>query len=304
MAGGSSAGSFTTGSNNTALGLNAGTGVAGSDNFAGGSGAGAGVTGSHNVAVGTNAGAGVGATNTISVGTNALASVDGATAIGFGAQATGANAIAIGTNAVATGSIGMGNSVVASNGGAAYGDFSTATGRDSTAVGPNSTATHRNSAAFGNGATTTRNNQQVFGTDVNTYTTPGITSTASRNAQSGSIQAKTIEVVTSDQNGNLATDGGYFQSQIDALGQRDKELAEGIAISLALAQPMFQPGQSFAMRVGWGNFDGSNAVGVTGAGVLAKNAFGPGTTVVLDGGIGWGSNENQIAGRAGLTFGW
>jgi hypothetical protein len=67
--------------------------------------------------------------------------------------------------------------------------------------------------------------------------------------------------VTTDAFGNLASDGGAIQRQIDNLGQRDKELADGIAISLALAQPMFQPGQNVAMRLGWGNFDGSNAIG-------------------------------------------
>jgi trimeric autotransporter adhesin len=40
----------------------------------------------------------------------------------------------------------------------------------------------------------------VFGTASNTYTMPGITSAASRDAQSALIQ-----VVTSDENGNLAS---------------------------------------------------------------------------------------------------
>ena len=82
------------------------------------------------------------------------------------------------------------------------------------------------------------------------------------------------------------------------------ELADGIAISVALAQPLFQPGQTFAVRAGWGNFDGSNAVGVAAAGVLSEGFAGPLSAVVLDGGIGTSTNTNMVAGRAGLTFGW
>ena len=139
-------------------------------------------------------------TDAIAFGSGALASQTNAMAIGTNAQATGTNAIAIGNGAVATGSVAVGNGALASNGGAAFGDNAVATGTNSTAVGPGATATHANAAAFGNGATTTRANQHVYGTASNTYTMPGITSAASRAAQSGPTQ-----VVTSDAAGNLAT---------------------------------------------------------------------------------------------------
>lgn len=91
---------------------------------------------------------------------------------------------------------------------------------------------------------------------------------------------------------------------IGRLQDRDEELAGGIAIAVALAQPMMQPGQSFAMRAGWGSFDGTDALGVTAAGVLSRDVFGPGSTVVLDAGIGVSTDENEAAGRFGVTFGW
>lgn len=87
--------------------------------------------------------------------------------------------------------------------------------------------------------------------------------------------------VTADASGTLGTatpsslglattgDIANLQSQINNLEQRDKQLADGIAISLALAQPIFQPGQVFAVRAGWGDFDGSNAVGLTAAGLVS-----------------------------------
>jgi hypothetical protein len=121
-----------------------------------------------------------------------------------------------------------------------------------------------------------------------------------------------VETVNAQQNTRLAALETGFASQADqiaainqsirGLSNRDRELADGIAISLALAQPMFQPGQTFAMRVGWGNFDGSNALAVSAAGLVGK--FSNGNTVVLDVGFGGGARTNVYAGRAGLTLGW
>jgi hypothetical protein len=139
----------------------------------------------------------------------------------------------------------------------------------------------------------------AFGDKTNTYTMAGITSDASRAAQKGPL-----EVVTTDVLGNLASDGGAFQRQIDALGRRDGELADGIAIALALQQPIFQPGQTVAMRVGYGNFDGAGAFGLTAAGVVSRGAFGSTSSVTLDAGLGVGASTGTVATRAGVSFGW
>jgi autotransporter adhesin len=69
--------------------------------------------------------------------------------MGHNASSTGDNAIAIGTNAKATGSVAVGNAALASNGGAAFGDLSTATGTNSAAFGTGAKATAANSAAIG-----------------------------------------------------------------------------------------------------------------------------------------------------------
>ena len=79
---------------------------------------------------------------------------------------------------------------------------------------------------------------------------------------------------------------------------------EGTAIALALQQPIFMPGQSFAIRGGWGAFENQNAFGVSAAGVIARDVFGYGSTVVVDAGIGAGANYNTVAGKAGVTFGF
>ncbi|WP_425283539.1 hypothetical protein [Methyloceanibacter superfactus] len=172
-------------------------------------------------------------------------------------------------------------------------------------MGPNATATHANAAAFGNGATTTRANQQVFGTASNSYTMPGLTSSHSK-----SVQGSPTHIVTSNASGDLAAYtpsqlGLATQSQIDALGRRDQALTEGLAAVASMAQPILLPGQHFAVRAGWGGFDDANAVSFTAAGVLATNLLSSGFgSLVADAGLGVGTNEGEVAGRAGLTFGW
>ncbi len=79
---------------------------------------------------------------------------------------------------------------------------------------------------------------------------------------------------------------------------------EGTALALAISQPMFLPGQSFALRAGWGGYESQNAFGVSAAGVIARDMFGYGSTVALDGGIGVGGNSNSVAGKAGITIGF
>jgi hypothetical protein len=152
----------------------------------------------------------------------------------------------------------------------------------------------------------------MVGTASTTYTMPGITSNASKSAQGSPTQ-----IVTSNASGDLAaytpselgiatsSDVAGLQSNINRLGRRDKELTEGIAAIASLAQPMLLPGQHFAMRAGWGGYDDANAVGLSAAGVIASNLLSQGRgTLTLDGGVGFGTDEGEVAGRAGMSFGW
>jgi autotransporter adhesin len=233
-------------------------------------------------------------------------------ALGAGASATGDDSIAIGTGAVATGSIAAGTGAYASNGGAAFGDFASASGANSTAVGPHSSAAYANSAAFGNGAEATRANQQVFGTVSNTYTMAGLTTGASKKAQ-----GSPTHLVTSNASGDLAaytprqlelastSDVNNLQGQINSLGNRDRELTEGIATAAALAQPILRSGQHFGVTAGWGGFDNANALAFSAAGIVSDNLFRPGIgTLALYGGVGVGTDEGVVTSRAGVSFGW
>ena len=105
----------------------------------------------------------------------------------------------------------------------------------------------------------------------------------------------------------LATSGdvSILQGQINSLARRDDKLAEGIAASVALAQPILRSGQHFGMTAGWGGYDSANAVGFSAAGVLADNYFVPAAVpLAVYGGIGVGTSEGEAAGRAGMSFGW
>ena len=140
-------------------------------------------TGENSLANGTRANA---------TGAGSIANGQNATAIGTRSTANGTNATALGgpgtlANADAATAVGQGATVAAgATGGSAFGQGATVSGANGTAIGA--------------GAVTTAPNQMVFGTASSTYVAPGITSAASKAAQSGPLQ-----IVTSDASGNLAT---------------------------------------------------------------------------------------------------
>ncbi len=199
------------GHGNSAIGTRANASGDGSNNLAVGFFADASGNGSSNVAAGLGAMASGANSGNSAYGTGANAVGDGsfntATGVGADARGNGSSNIATGNHTVASGdgssNIAIGNNANATGAGTnnvAIGANSVATGANATAIGNAASATFANSAAFGNGATATRANQQVFGAASNTYTMGGITSAASKAAQSGPVQ-----VVTSDSGGNLAT---------------------------------------------------------------------------------------------------
>lgn len=142
-------------------------------------------------------------------------------------------------------------------------------------------------------------------TQINTNTADIATNTTNIAANTANIAANTTDIATNSSDianlqmqandANLAISA--LQGDVTSLQDRDRELAEGIAIALALDAPVLRSGQTFALRGGWGNFDGSNAAGVTAAGAISQN-------VVVDAGVGWGASQGTVAGKAGLTLGW
>ena len=153
--------------------------------------------------------------------------------------------------------------------------------------------------ALGSGAQTTAANQVVIGGATNTYTTPGIASAASRAAQVGPV-----EIVTSDANGNLATDGGAFSGALGSISgdvrrNRDdiRENRDGVAMALAMQAPSLAGAENFALSGAFGAYAGSTAFAASGAVRISPNAQ-------LDAGLGVGFDENRVGGRVGVTFKW
>ena len=248
------------------------------------------------------------ALNSSAFGNSSTASGNLSSAFGFGSTASGLNSTASGDGSTASGnfSAAYGHTSTASGAqSSAFGDGSTASGTFSAAFGSFAKAGFYNSAAFGSGATATRDNQQVFGTTDSTYTAPGITSAASKAAQSG-----TLQVVTSDAGGNLAvsplaslgiastTDISAINARLDELANRSSKAYTGIAMAFAMAGvPTLLPNEKFAVTANWGTFEGANGLALDAAVRITDN-------VQLNGGIGYGPNEHIAGGRVGLRFGW
>ena len=152
----------------------------------------------------------------------------------------------------------------------------------------------------------------AFGTARSTYVAPGITSAASKAAQSGPLQ-----IVTSDAGGNLATNTaaglglasltditginsqiGGINTRINDLDGRTTKALNAVSMAFALAgTPWLVPTERFAVSMDWGTFQGTNA--------LALNAaFRLGTNVQANGGLAYGANGGGAGGRAGVRVGW
>ncbi len=207
--------------------------------------------------------------------------------------------------------VGNANSVSGANS-VALGNGASVTGTDAVAIGNNTSATFANSVAIGNGATVTRANQQAFGTASNTYTMAGITSAASKAAQSGPV-----EIVTSDAGGNLATSTlaglglassstistinsqlASINGRIDDLYTRSSKAYNGVAMAFAMAGvPTLMPGEKLAMTMNYGTFEGAS-------GLALNAAFRLTDAMQLTGGIGYGANEHIAGGRVGLRMAW
>ena len=288
--------------NNTIIGDNNANQVG--DNFntntiiGNGSGNSAGQNVQNNTVIGDGSGNGYAdnATGNLVVGDQAGNGVNGANNIAMGNGAgngiTASNTVAIGTNALAAG-----------NSGVAIGDTAYAAGPNDTALGAGATVTADHSTALGAGAKATLPNQFVMGTKSDTYKAPGITSGLSKSRQSGPL-----EVVTSDANGNLATDGGQIFNKLDNLSRRTNENSAGVALALAAVNPDLTGNESFGMTANWGNFDGSNAFGMGFEGVVGHGWITRGDRVAVTGGFGVGfvdgNGDNVFGGRVGGQWTW
>ncbi|WP_088342994.1 MULTISPECIES: hypothetical protein [Rhodomicrobium] len=275
---------------------------------------------------------GAGANAALSIGSTATGA-DASASLSIGSTATGAHsnaALSIGSTAngafsdvsgtaFATAS-GFGSEVAAfTQGGTAYGAFSRTSGNAATAIGAGSEAGENATAlgagtsanangsvavgrdSSGNGAVASKENEFVLGTANHTYTAPGITSDLSRERQTGPL-----EVVTTDSNGHLASDGGQIFRELGEQGA-------GIAIATALENPDLVGNETFGLAANVGFFEGNSALAVAAMGVIGQNFMGGNERWAISGGVGVSLNENNygghqtdrtVAGRAGVQVSW
>lgn len=240
-----------------------------------------------------------GATDNVNAATTAVTSISGSGAvkIGGGLEITStANPINFGGNVIH----GVANPVVGT-------DAANKAYVDGIAAANNTKNTEQDNRLT---SVETKNTQQdgrlTAVEDTNTQQNTRLTSVETKNTQQDTRLTSVENTNTAQQVqiNNLQDTAGSLQRQVDALGERDEELADGIAVSLALQQPILLSGQSFGIRVGYGNFDGTSAVGATAAGVVNRGALGAGSSIVLDGGVGFGAETGGVSSRGGMTFAW
>ena len=179
-------------------------------------------------------------------------------------------------------------------GAVAVGQGATAGAVNATAVGQGATANNTGSTAIGAGATTNADNQLMFGTAGNTYQAPGITSSDSKASQTDGP----IEVVTSDQSGHLATDGGFIFKQLKDINNHLKDTDFGVAMALAMSGAFLPDHSQVALAANYGNFDGVSAFAASGVIRIVGDT-------VLTGGVGVGFGDLQkVGGRVGIQTAW
>lgn len=146
-----------------------------------------------------------------------------------------------------------------------------------TALGAGTSVQHNNSTALGAGAKSSADHQVTLGTADETVTAPGIASQKSKDRQSGPT-----ELVTSDANGNLATDGGATHTAIkqnasdigavqadnanqwNAINGNSDRLdthAKGLAIAMSMPDAWLGEKEKFAVAGNVGGFDSETALG-------------------------------------------
>ncbi|MGO9474082.1 MAG: hypothetical protein ACLPWS_11870, partial [Rhodomicrobium sp.] len=102
----------------------------------------------------------------------------------------------------------------------------------------------------------------------------------------------------------LGTDAANKAYVDTSVNKARNQAYEGTAVALAISQPILTNGQTFAIRGGWGDYENESAFGVSAVGLIAHDVFGYGSTIALDGGVGFGTNYNGVGGKAGVTFGF
>ena len=197
--------------------------------------------------------------NTTAIGFRAVASQSGAVAIGYNAQATGDPTVALGSNALASGN----NSV-------ALGAGAQVIGNNSVALGAGSVAKVDNTVSVG----APGSERQI------TNVAPGVNPT---------------DAVNVAQLSQVATQINQFGAQ---LNQVASVAYSGIAMAGALAAlPQVDPGKTFSISAGVGNYGGYSALSIGASARLYES-------VVVRFGVSTTTGGSRLLINAGIGYSW
>jgi len=104
--------------------------------------------------------------------------------------------------------------------------------------------------------------------------------------------------------GSAATAVGAYsaEGQISNLQTQTDKIRDGVALALAVGgEAALQPGRKFALSTSFGNFQGSNALGLGATALLHETQA---YAMTFNAGAGWGMNTNSIGTRAAVTMQW
>lgn len=96
---------------------------------------------------------------------------------------------------------------------------------------------------------------------------------------------------------------GTFDSRIQQNTEMSQKAMRGVAVAMAMQDPVLSDGKLAGVRVNWGNFEGNNAFGLTFMGIIDQNVFGGGEALALSAGLG-ASTHHDVGVRAGLQLTW
>lgn len=120
--------------------------------------------------------------------------------------------------------------------------------------------------------------------------------TADTNANN--IGSNTANISSNSSNiSALQDDNQKQQRQID-------ENTEGVAMALALKMPDFVADENFGIRLGYGNFEGADALGLSVAGVVGRDTAGKGSRLTIHGGVGRGISKKTVGVTVGGQLTW
>ena len=107
-----------------------------------------------------------------------------------------------------------------------------------------------------------------------------------------------MQVVTTDANGNLATDGGKIFDDLTKINRHLNNLDSGVAMALAMTGGFLPDNKSFALAANYGFYNGKSGFATSAFMRMAPN-------IVASGAIGAGfADDTKVGGRVGVQISW